>query len=194
MTPVKLNLKVYQGSTFSEVLRWSSQKKVYKSISNISQAAPCVVQCDSNHELPEDWSFRITNVVGMSEINSLDVYHKATVVNPTTIEINSVNSLGYKTYVSGGVVEYNEPVDLSGYTARMQIREKLDSDTIIHELTTENGGILLDNVNKKIILFISAATTALFTFNTAVYSIEMVSTKVIPLATGTLTLVKEITR
>ena len=39
-TPAKINFKVYQGSTFSEVLRWESSSKGYKTITGISNTAP----------------------------------------------------------------------------------------------------------------------------------------------------------
>jgi hypothetical protein len=195
MTPVKLGFKVYQGSTFSEVLRWESSKKVYKTITGITQSAPTVVTAAS-HSVPDGWRVKITNVGGMTEINSTENYHIATYIDSSNIEINALNSLGFKAYTTGGVIEYNEPVDLTGYTARMQIREKLDSSTVIHELTTENGGIVIDTTNYKVTVVISAADTALFTFNTAVYSLELISptNEVYPFVNGVLTLVKEVTR
>ena len=78
----------------------------------------------------------------------------------------------------------------------MQIREKIDSTSTIIELTTENSGIILNNTNKYIQLEISATNTATFSFNSAVYSLELVSPsgKVYQLANGTITLVKEVTR
>jgi len=193
MTPVKLNFKVYQGSTFNEVLRWESSKKIYKAITAITSNAPCVVTA-VGHGAPDGWRVKVTNVGGMKEINSVDDYKIATKLSADSIEFNDINSIGFSAYTSGGVIEYNQPVDLTGYTARMQIREKIDSDTVIKELTTENGGIVIDVINSKIILNISAADTELFTFNSAVYSIELVSTTVVPFATGVLTLVREVTR
>jgi hypothetical protein len=194
MSPVKLNFKVYQGSTFNEVLRWESSKKVYKAIINITQAAPCVVT-STGHALPDGWRVKITNVGGMTDINSADTYHVATKLTADTIELNSVNSLGFKAYTTGGVIEYNEPINLTGYTARMQIREKIDSAEVIKELTTENGGISINTTDSTITLNISATDTAIFSFNTAAYSLEMVSGGVVtPFANGNLTLVKEVTR
>ena len=195
MSPEKISFKVYQGSTFSEVFRWESSKKIYKTITGITNAAPCVITANT-HEVPEGWRVKITNVAGMTDINSSDTYHVATVLTNNTIELNDVNSVGYKTYTSGGILEYNEPVDMAGYTARMQIREKITSDTVIKSLTTENGGILIDNANSYIQILISATDTADFSFSTAVYSLELVSSsgKVFQLANGTLTLVKEVTR
>lgn len=192
-TPIKLNLKVIQGSTFGQVLRWESATKIYKPITSITNSAPVVVFAAA-HGIPVGWRTKVTNVVGMKEINSTD-YYLVTNTTTDTVTFNAVNSLGYGAYTSGGVLEYNEPVDLSGYTARMQIRPKLEDSTIIKELTTENGGIVIDNSAKTIQLVISAADTASFTFSSAVYSLELVvATTVIPFAAGSVTLTKEVTR
>ncbi len=194
-SPAKLNLKIYQGSTFNEVLRWESSKKIYKPITGISNAAPCVVTC-ANHGVPNGWRVKVTNVVGMTDINSTENYHQATKLSSSSLELNAINSLGYKSYTSGGVIEYNEPINLTGYTARMQLRAKIDDTTTLDEYTTENGKIVINTTDCTIGFNISAATTSSYTFNTAVYSLELVSSGgiVTPLATGTITLVKEVTR
>lgn len=194
--PVKLNLKVYQGSTFTEVLRWESSTKVYKSITAITKTAPIVITATA-HNCPAGWRARVTNVAGMKEINSpIDSYYLVTDTTTNTVTINSVNAVGFNEYTSGGILEYNEPINLAGYTARMQIRGKLADTEIIKELTTQNGGIVIDNTVKTISIVISATDTAAFTFNTAVYSLEMISSggEVSQMLTGTLTLVKEVTR
>ena len=192
-SPVKLNFKIYQGSTFKEVLRWESSTKTYKPITGISQNAPCTIDC-AGHGLTTGWRFKVSNVKGMKEINSSE-YYIGTADTADVVSINSLNSLDYSAYVSGGVVEYNTPVDLSTMTARMQVREKLDSVGTILELTTENGGIIIDNTTKTITLVITAAATALLIFSSAVYSLELIKgIEVTPFATGTFTLIKEVTR
>lgn len=70
------------------------------------------------------------------------------------------------------------PVDLSGYTARMQIREFKDSADTIADLTTENGGITLGGALGTITLSISATDTEDLAFPTSltgVYDLELVS-------------------
>lgn len=193
--PAKINFKLYQGSTFNEVLRWESAIKAYKPITAINKSAPLVVTAPA-HGIPVEWRVKFTNISGMTDLNSSDVYHQVTAVTEDTITINSINSLGYKEYASGGVVEYNLPIDLAGFTARMQIRAKLEDTAVIQELTTENGMLTIDSINKTITLNIPPELTAAYTFNTAVYSLEMVSIggQVNPFANGTITLVKEVTR
>ena len=194
--PVKLNFKIYQGSTFNEVLRWESSTKVYVPITNITKSAPVVITAN-NHGIPIGWRARVTNVVGMKEINcSEDEYYQVTGTTTNTATINAVNSLGYTAYTSGGVLEYNQPVDLAGYTARMHIREKLESTSIILQLTTENNRIIIDNVEKTITLRISATDTAALLAPQAVYNLELVSTSgtVTSLTAGNIQLLKEVTR
>jgi len=196
--PAKINYKVYQGATFQEIYRWESQTKVYTPISQISKAAPCTITTTTASNLPVGWRFRVTNAGGMKEINTIneDSYYIATGVTGTEITLNQINSLGYTQYTSGGVVEYNQPVGLVGYNARMQIRETVESSTVIYEATSAAGQFVFDNTLKTITLTIPATVTQTFTFETAVYSIELFDAqgKVVPFLTGNLVLVKEVTR
>lgn len=194
-TPAKINFKIYQGSTFNEVLRWESSVKTYAPITAITKSAPVVITAP-DHGVPLEWRVKFTNISGMTDLNSSDTYYQVTSKTTNTITINSINSLGFKEYTSGGVVEYNTPVDLTGFTARMQLRANINDDTVIEELTSENGKINISNVNKTITLTIPASTTAGYTFSTAVYSLEMISSggQVTPFCSGSFTLVKEVTR
>jgi hypothetical protein len=70
---------------------------------------------------------------------------------------------------SAGVI-----INLTGYTARMQIRASYQSD-IIHELTTENGGITITGVLGELDLLISATDTDTFDPITAIYDLEIIS-------------------
>lgn len=65
------------------------------------------------------------------------------------------------------------PIDLTGYTARMQIRPEVTSSTVILEMTTENGGITLGGVAGTISLTKSATDTAAVTADSGVYDLEL---------------------
>jgi hypothetical protein len=196
MQPAKINYKIYQGSTFQEVYRWESQTKVYVPIQNIAKSAPCVVSTSEPHNVPQGWRIRVVGAGGMKEINSVgEQFQIATEVTDSTITLNQVNSLQYTTYTSGGVVEYGEPVDLADYSARMQIRETVDSPEVIYEATSASSQILLNNTSKTITLTLLGNVTSEFNFTTAVYSIELYNgNNVIPFLIGNLTLVPEVTR
>lgn len=191
--PTKINLKIYQGSTFRETVRWESATKVYVPITNITKAAPMVVSA-VNPTFPGGWRVKINGVGGMKEVNT-DNYLIASEVASSTVTFNSINSLNYTAYTSGGVLEYNQPIDLTGYTARMQIREKLTSTTLLEELTTANGKILINNTAKTISLVLSASATEAYIWKTGVYSLEMEKEGVVvPLIYGNVTLEREVTR
>ena len=98
--------------------------------------------------------------------------------------------------VGSGEITYHIPTDLTGYTARMHIREKWHSKAFIHESTTENGGITLTPEDGGIKVDITAAETALFTFNKAVYDIELIDAGgiVTRIVEGIFTLNKEVTK
>ncbi|MGZ3773038.1 MAG: hypothetical protein ACXVCY_04630 [Pseudobdellovibrionaceae bacterium] len=66
------------------------------------------------------------------------------------------------------------PVDLQGYSARMQVRPNYKSPFVI-ELTTENSRIILGGQNGTIRLFISAEDTAAIPAKTFIYDLELVS-------------------
>ena len=199
MTPARINFKVYQGSTFQEVLRWESATKTYATISAISKAAPCVITVNSGQPTPPvNWRVRVTGVTGMKEINQLSDsdYYLTSAISSNNITINTINSAAYTTYTSGGIIEWNTPVPLAGYTAKMQIREAIDSSTVILELTTANGGIVIDTTNYTIGINMTSTQTAAFTFINAVYSLELtnVGGAVQTFVNGNLSLVPEVTR
>ena len=68
------------------------------------------------------------------------------------------------------------PVNLTGYTAKMQIREKVSETAIILELSTDNGRIVITNpLEGHFTLNISASDTAAMNFKNAVYDFEFTS-------------------
>lgn len=192
------NFAVTQGKTFAPVLRWESGELVYKTITSIMSSAPARITAAA-HGLVDGWRCAVTSVKGMVEINAPTVpaknrdYMVATVIDENTIEFNKVNATGFKDYASHGVVQYNRPVDMAGYTARMSIKDKVGGAELL-SLTTENGGIAIDNVAKTITLNMAAAQTAAFSWKKGIYELEMVSGDVVTtLIYGTVTVTKEVT-
>lgn len=66
-------------------------------------------------------------------------------------------------------------LNLTGYTARMQIRPALASSIKLADLTTENGGIALGGAAGTIVLTLTAAQTAAITAESGVFDLELVS-------------------
>jgi len=66
-------------------------------------------------------------------------------------------------------------VNLTGFTAAMQIRTAAASASVVKSLTTENSGISLGGVTGTISLFISATGTAAITAGNYVYDVNLIS-------------------
>ena len=88
------------------------------------------------------------------------------------------------------------PMDITGYTFRMQVREsKATSSPILLELTSANGKITTVPLMGEVSLEVSATDTALLSFLQAFYDLEMVNgTVVTRILEGSCILSKEVTK
>jgi hypothetical protein len=66
-------------------------------------------------------------------------------------------------------------INLTGYTARMQVRESYDSDDVLIELTTTNGKIVITPLTGEIQLIFAPADTADAYWTSGKYDLELVS-------------------
>lgn len=89
----------------------------------------------------------------------------------------------------------NTPFDLTGYTAKSQIRKTVDDSVVLAEFTVMNGPLGTDG---KIKLRVEAAETEIFRINpTSVYDVEITNTADTTKRTilcGSITSVKDVTR
>lgn len=95
-----------------------------------------------------------------------------------------------------GPLPAQTPIDLTGCTARMQVRPEVESSTVLLELTTANGGITLGGVAGTIELFVSDDDSAAFTWQSGSWDleIEFPGGDVRRLAQGTVNVSPEVTR
>lgn len=85
-------------------------------------------------------------------------------------------------------------IDLSGYSARMQLRTTVGASTTALDLTTANGRIAIEGTAGKIILSIAAADTAGLS-GTGVYDLELVNGLIVQrILEGSYTISPEVTR
>ena len=205
MAAVKKDFEILIGSTWGYVIRWGTTPIVRKPITNIDLSLGAPRLSVSSHGLFEGWGVAVYGVKSPRQINAVNNppegsdYHSATVIDTGTIELNDVtpvdeNGHEWPAYTSGGFIQYDTPVDLTGYTARMSIKDKIGG-AVLHSLTTENGGITIDTAAKTILLSIPAATTEDFTWSRGVYDLEMVSAtgKVTRIISGRVVLSREVT-
>ena len=87
-------------------------------------------------------------------------------------------------------------INLSGFTARMQLRDEIESSSTVLSLTTENGRIALGGANGTVTLTVAATDTANLTAGDGVYDLELVSGGgvVTRLIEGAYSIVREVTR
>lgn len=88
-------------------------------------------------------------------------------------------------------------VNLTGCTARMQIRKSVNDTVILDTLTTENSRLQIhDAINGKFKIMIPANISSAYTFASAVYDLEIIFTdlSVVRVIEGCLTAVPEVTR
>jgi hypothetical protein len=91
--------------------------------------------------------------------------------------------------------ESGTPVNLTGFTARLHMRETLEAADPFLTLTTENGGITLGGVAGTIQLLASATQTTAITATSGVYDLELVSgANVTRLLEGLVIISPEVTR
>lgn len=204
MTPGRVNLKIYQGSTFNQMFRWESKSITYATIQDINKSAPCVIRLNPGQmPPPPSWRVRVTGANGMKDINLdtlPDAYYIVTNVywagSTWEVTIAEINSLNYGVYTGNGALSWYEPVPLAGYTATMQIRKSISDTAYEVELTSGNNEIILNDTDKYIEINIPKAITTGLTFNSGVYSLELTdgTGKTITFIQGNVTLIKEVTR
>lgn len=175
------DLYLQQGKTQPLVLRCETVPIVYKTISAIQQTAP-VRMTVTSHGIIDGWRAAVTNVKGMTEINSEannlkdKDYHAVTVVDANTVEINDINAAGFKAYTSGGILQFNTPMDLAGYDARLEIRNKKNGDTVLYTMTVTNKLIAIDNTLKTVTLYFDAVPLSDLTWKKGYYELELFKT------------------
>lgn len=88
----------------------------------------------------------------------------------------------------------DEPVDLTGATARMEIRTTYGGE-LLARLDTENGGLVLGGEDGTIQINIPPSMSSAWTVRTAVYDIELVEPNgdIIRLLQGAVVISPEVT-
>jgi hypothetical protein len=203
------DLTIAQGKTYQQVFHWEEKPIVRKPITGISFASGAPNIQVVGHGLVSGWGCAVKGVKGPTQLNAVNNplrktdYHEATVLDSDNIELNDVdpfdeNGKIWPSWVSGGFLQYNTPVNLVGYTARMSLKDKVGGtelfrfDSVAGPTT---GLITLDNVAKTITLSATDAQTAALVARRDVDDLEMVSAlgKVTAISTGVVTVSTEVT-
>lgn len=169
-------LNIEQGVDFAHTFHWLAGTKFMAPIENIQEGYPTIITV-TNHGIntltPQP--LFISGVEGCKHLNTVDTYiTRGTYIDANTFSVG-LSSVGEYWEPGTGEITYHGPTDITGYTAVCNIRRAWHSDTIIHTLTTENGGITLTTEDAGIQLTIPDDITSTFTFKNAVYDVDMIS-------------------
>jgi hypothetical protein len=119
-------------------------------------------------------------------------------MQPATINITIYKGSTYSKEIQWLSGEPPVPVDLTGCTARMQLKASAFDSTNLDQLSTENGRIqIYDPTQGKLRIKFPANVSSQYNFNTALYDLEIVfqsEENVYRIAKGTITTDPEITR
>lgn len=88
------------------------------------------------------------------------------------------------------------PVNYTGFTGRMQVRSDHADKKVWLELTTANGGMVIDGAAGKVTITMTNAQTSALKLDKAIYDIELISGvgKVMRFLEGQITIKPEATR
>jgi len=115
--------------------------------------------------------------------------------SPGRYDMTIYQGASFDTTLTWKVGDPATPVNLTGYTARLQVRSSTDAATTALELTTANGGIVLGGAAGTIALAVSATATAALSPGYYVYDLELVNgATVTRLVEGRVTVSAEVTR
>lgn len=160
-------LKLTAGSTYRDTLHWATEECLFVTAS-VVPGAPLRLFAPG-HTLPHGWP--IVYIEGHPSISPQQV-HTVAVIDADTLEIPCLNGAHYR--AAGVVIRALKPVELAGYSARMQIRDK--SGAVLLELdsaTLTGARIIIDDTNKTILREIPADVTASLTWSSGVFDLEM---------------------
>lgn len=208
--PATKNLTIEQGETWPLVVRWETDKpEVYKAITAIAKSGPVRITAPG-HGLVDGWRTAIEGAKGIVEINAAhspprcDEYHEVTYVDANTIDINRINTAAvdengddlYSAYTSGGYLRYNSAVDMTGYTPKMVILDKIGGTVLASTEAADSPLNIItataDNTAKTINISISVANVNALTWTRGVYDLSMVSAgSTTKLLEGTITVSKD---
>lgn len=204
MEPAKIDLTIFQGTTFRHPFYWYSDTEVVVPITAIAQSYPTVITAPT-HGLPTtstvpvalldvpDWLATVS-VADRTLPDESTAY--ATRIDANTLSVK-VDGTAEEAYTgSAGRLVYNAPMDLSTWSARMDIRESIDDTVPLFSFTSAGGSIALGADGKVELLLTDTETDAL-DFSAAVYDLELIdpiTTEVTRLASGKVKLSPQVTR
>lgn len=195
------DIQIRRGSTFLMVVRWETESWLYAAITSISLTAPVAIT-SAAHTIPDGWNVAVVDAKGLTQLNAKSNppkksdMRRATVVSATQIEFNEVSAANFTPHkAASGYLAWRAPQSLTGYAARMQIKDRVDGTVLVSLTSAPSGGITINQTDKAIEIVITDAQTEAITKAGGVYDLELVSPGgvVTALLAGAVTFESEVT-
>ncbi|WP_448681358.1 hypothetical protein [Pseudomonas nicosulfuronedens] len=169
-----LPMRLIRGATYRDTRRIMQPPKEYRPLTAISSTAPVRLTVN-DHGLTGDWLAWVIGTTGLPDLNrepQRQLPHRVEVVDENTLEINRLSGAGFKPEVGAGQLIYQPPVDLTGSTARLVIREREDGGNQLLEISTGNG--ITATGPGTLTVEISVESTEALTWTAGWYHLEVV--------------------
>jgi hypothetical protein len=158
MQPSRLDLPLIRGATNRKPL-WLMQPQFVSPsppITEIQHTAP-LRMIVPNHGLTGPWPVWVRGVAGgsLNREPGREAFYMPDVIDADTLEFNALDGVDLR--ATGGRITYQLPVDLTGCTGRLM----LCGPGLSLELTTENGGLVIEGLGLMMIVITAAQSTAL---------------------------------
>ncbi|QRY79629.1 hypothetical protein JVX91_00510 [Pseudomonas sp. PDNC002] len=168
-----LPMRLIRGTTYRDTRRLMQPPKVYRPISAIAATAPARLTVD-DHGLTGDWLAWVAGTTGVEGLNReppRQLPHRVEVIDADTLEINGLNAAGFKPAAGSGQLVYQPPVDLTGATAALTIREREDGGAVLLVLSTGAG--ITNTAPGTLVVEIAPESTDDITWTSAWYHLEI---------------------
>lgn len=175
-----IDLDIIRGKTFEQAYRYSTTHFRYPPITGMPTRIPVRLTVPG-HGIPDGWAFRVIDVRQPVELNSKPGQsYIADVIDSSTIEINKLTAgTDWRPFVASGAIAFKQPFDLTGCSARMQVRDRIDGTVLLtfntDPTTSPDGTIEIDVALASIILRLSPQKTAAIEWSRGVYDLELIT-------------------
>jgi hypothetical protein len=166
--PANIDLTINVGTTFEQNFIYGQGSA--RKITDIERGLITTVTA-VRHGFKTGQEITISGVKGSTEIN--DQVFIIIVLDDNRFTLDGLDSTTYGIYLEAGIAIV--PVNISGYSAIMQIRSKPASDEVVVQLSSGGGEIAIGGTNGKIGLTLSALVTTDLKKGKYYYDLKLIS-------------------
>ena len=191
LTAGKHDFEIEQGATFKSTVVWTDDLKEVSSITRASTTATVTVV---NHGLSVG---NYVLILGADDSDYNGVFQVASSADDDTFTYTLTGAPATPaTSTTSGQIKMGKCKSLAGYSANMDIREKIEDSSALETLSTTGGEIVITTAQGKLVMTLTTAQTGALDFNRGVYDLELVSGVgvVTRLIQGEVDFKKEVTR